>query len=191
MTAFELVFALVTIITSLALTHLLAGFVEVLRNAERVQFSWPHALWAWAALFLAIGNWASFWELRSVTSWPAWAVLLSVAVMVLQYLFCAFVTPDTTGERDLDLVDFHHRERRRYSLAAVVLFALALILNALFGGAGFYSEWLRDSLLSFSCLSVGLFAYFISVYWMQVLSAALIAILATFYAIITCNVVAA
>lgn len=43
MTSFELVFALVTIITSLALTHLLAGFVGVLRNLQRVQFSAPHA----------------------------------------------------------------------------------------------------------------------------------------------------
>lgn len=39
MTSFELVFALVTIITSLALTHLLAGFVWVLRNVQRVEFS--------------------------------------------------------------------------------------------------------------------------------------------------------
>lgn len=81
MTSFELVFALVTIITSLALTHLLAGFVGVLRNAQRAQLSAPHALWAWAALLLTIGNWASFWSLRTLTSWPAWAVLLSVAAM--------------------------------------------------------------------------------------------------------------
>lgn len=81
MTSFELVFALVTIITSLALTHLLAGFVGVLRNAQRAQLSAPHALWAWAALLLTIGNWAFFWSLRTLTSWPAWAVLLSVAAM--------------------------------------------------------------------------------------------------------------
>jgi hypothetical protein len=49
MTSFELVFGLITIITSLALTHLLAGFVDVLRNAQRVRFSAPHALWAWSA----------------------------------------------------------------------------------------------------------------------------------------------
>lgn len=191
MTSFELVFALVTIITSLALTHLLAGFVGVLRNAQRVHFSALHALWAWAALFLTIGNWASFWSLRFLTSWPAWAVLLSVAAMIVQYLFCAFVTPETTAERKIDLVDFHHRERRRYALAAVVLFGLSLILNATFGEAGFYSEWWRDSVFSIAGLVVALLAYFISAAWVQVMSAATIALLATYYAIITCNVVAA
>ena len=59
MTSFELVFGLMTIITSLALTHLLAGFVGVLRNAERVRFSALHALWAWSAFISTIGNWAS------------------------------------------------------------------------------------------------------------------------------------
>ena len=68
MSAFELVFGLMTTITSLALTHFLAGFVGLLRNGERVQFSAMHALWAWSASTSTIGNWASYWGLRSLTS---------------------------------------------------------------------------------------------------------------------------
>lgn len=66
MSAFELVFGLMTFITSLALTQLLAGFVGLLRNGERVQCSALHALWEWSALTSAIGNWASYWGLRSL-----------------------------------------------------------------------------------------------------------------------------
>jgi hypothetical protein len=54
MTSFELVFGLMTIITSLALTHLLTGFVSVWRNGKRVRFSALHALWAWSAFTLTI-----------------------------------------------------------------------------------------------------------------------------------------
>ena len=71
MTAFEVVFALVTMVTSLAIAHLLNGFASIVRNAGRVRFSLPHALWSWIAFSIVIGNWASLWEMRSVASWPA------------------------------------------------------------------------------------------------------------------------
>lgn len=191
MTSFELVFGLVTIVTSLALTHLMSGFVVVLRNAGRVQFSALHALWAWVAFILTIGNWASFWGLRSLTSWPAWAVLLSVATMIVQYVLCAFVTPDTPTEGKIDLGEFHQREHRRYILAAITLFTLALGLNFALGGANYYADWWRDSVFSLTGLALALLAFVIKARWAQVFSAAALAAMATCYTIITCNVVAA
>jgi hypothetical protein len=191
MTSFELVFSLMTIITSLALTHLLAGFVTVLRNAERVRFSPVHALWAWTAFTLTIGNWASYWELRSLTSWPAWAVLLIVTLTIVQYVFCSFVTPQTPADGKIDLADFHHREHRRYILAAAVLFAVALVLNVALGGANFYADWWRDSEYSIAGLALSLLAFFVGARWAQILSATTLAALATYFTIITCNVVAA
>lgn len=191
MTPFELVFGLMTIITSLALTHLLAGFVSVLRNAQRVRFSTLHALWAWSAFTLTIGNWASYWGLRSLTTWPAWAVLLIVTATIVQYVFCSFVTPETSAEREIDLVEFHQREHRRYILAAVVLFAMSLVVNFAFGGARFYADWWRDSVFSIACLAVALLAFFAHARWAQVSSATTLAALGTYYMIVTCNVVAA
>lgn len=112
MSAFELVFGLMTIITSLALTHLLTGFVGLLRNAERVRFPVLHAPRAWSALAGTIGNWASYWRLGSQTSWPALAVLLIVATTIVQHVFCSFVTPETPAEGEIDLAAFHHRGSR-------------------------------------------------------------------------------
>src|SRR5262245_37954562 len=130
MTPFELVFGLPTIIASLALTNLLSGYVEVLRSTARVRFSMQHSLWAWVALTSIIGNWASFWTMRSVTSWPAWAVLLWVLVTIVLYVFCALVAPEKRTDGTMDLADFHRRERRGYILAAVALYGLSIAFNS-------------------------------------------------------------
>lgn len=190
MSPFELVFGLVTIVTSLALTHLLEGFVGLFRNAQRVRFSDVHALWSWSAFTSTVGNWASFWALRSLESWPAWVVLLSVATMILQYVFCAFVTPERPTEGTIDLVAFHQHEHRRYTGAAIALFGLALVLNLALGGAHFYADWWRDSAFSIAGLMLGFLAFFVQARWAQVVSASSLAVLLTYYVIITCNVVA-
>ena len=106
MTVFEFVFGPSSIIISLALTHLLAGSVA-LRTAERVRFSIPHALWVWSAFVLAVGNWASTWELRLMNAWPSWTVLLLIVVALSQYILCAFVTPESRSETTIDLAALH------------------------------------------------------------------------------------
>ncbi len=191
MTAFELVFSLLTIITSLALTHLLSGFVAVLRNAERVQFSALHGLWAWTAFTLAIGNWASFWSMRALTSWPTGIVLLSVMTIIAQYVFCALVTPELAREGEVDLADFHRREYRRYSFAAIVLFLASLALNFALGGAHFYEEWWRDSVITIAFLMLTVLAFFNAAAWAQTFAATALAALSTYYLVIVCDFVVA
>jgi len=191
MTAFEIVFALLTMITSLALAHLLNGFAIILRNASRVRFSALHALWSWIAIALLIGNWASYWEMRLVSSWPAWAVLLIVANFTIQYIFCALVTPETPEVGTLDLEAFHEHAHRRYILALIALLLASLVLNFALGGSQFYQSWWRDSLLTISVLLLSIAAFFINVRWVQLGSATLIAAISTYYMVITCNVVAA
>ena len=190
MSAFELVFGLVSIITSLALTHLLAGFVSLLRNAQRVRFSATHALWAWSAFASTIGNWASFWGLHALTSWPAWTVLLSVATMICQYTFCAFVTPETPAEGAIDLLAFHQREHRRYILASVALFAVSAAFDLALGRAHYYAAWWRDTAVSMLGVALGFLAVVMTARWVQIISAALISALVTGFMVITCNVIA-
>ena len=191
MSAFEFVFALVSIITSLALTHLLGGFIRLLRQVQRVRFSAVHSLWAWAAFTLTIGNWASYWGLHRLTSWPAWTVLFTVATMICQYVFCSFVTPETPAEGEIDLLAFHQREHRRYILAAIVLFGLSMVFDLALGGSNFYAAWWRDSVFSMIGVAVGSLALFVGARWAQTSAAVIIAALGTYFMIITCNVVAA
>ena len=56
------------------------------------------------------------WMRPWLTNWPAWSVLLSVALVIVQYVFCAFVTPEVPAQGPVDLAGFHEREHRRESL---------------------------------------------------------------------------
>jgi hypothetical protein len=190
MTAFEFIFALMTIITSLAVTHMLTGLVRVLQNVERVRFSLVHGLWAWSAMLLAIGNWASMWGMRAVDVWPAWTVLLCVTVMISLYVFCGLVTPELQGSGSLDLDEFHRRRSLRYASAAVVFFGLAIAANTSLGGAGFYASWVRDNWVSVAGLVLSLVACLATNGGVQVIVASALAMLTTYYAVVTCNVVA-
>ncbi|MBI3438657.1 MAG: hypothetical protein HY054_08430 [Proteobacteria bacterium] len=88
--------------------------------------------------------------MRSITVWPAWTVLLLIATTIAQYAFCAFVTPDAEKGEDIDLVAFHAQQRRRYLSVIIVFSALALVFNFAFGGADYYTQWLRDSICRWS-----------------------------------------
>lgn len=191
MTAFEVVFGLLTMITSLALAHLLNGFVIVLRNACRVRFSVLHGLWSWIAFAVLIGNWASFWGMRTVDSWPASTVLLLVVVGTIQYAFCALVTPEMPAEGELDLGEFHARAHRLYILALIGLMIASLVLNVLLGGLQIYESWWRDSVLTIAGMLLSVVAFFVSARWVQMGATILIGAIVTYYLVVTCNVVAA
>src|SRR6185436_17619581 len=102
---FEFVLALTSVISGLALAHMLTGVVGLLRNAKRVKFSLVHALWLWSAFATTIGNWAADWELRTLSYWPAWTLLMIIVSKVAQYTYCVFVTPDVPADGAIDLQD--------------------------------------------------------------------------------------
>ena len=59
MTPFEFVLALISVITSLALTKIITGVVSIVRHPNRQDFSLTHALWIWVAFAVVVGNWGS------------------------------------------------------------------------------------------------------------------------------------
>jgi len=189
MNAFEIVFTLMTMITSLALAHLLNGFVILLRNAKRVQFSLVHGLWSWTALAGLIGNWASFWGMRTVESWPSLTVLLILTIATLEYTFCALVTPDMPKEGNIRLSEFHSRLHRHYILAWILLLILSLLLNFILGAMNMYESWWHDSILTFAALILSILALFLTKYWVQAGVAIVNALIVTYYLVLSCNLV--
>ncbi|WP_395645568.1 hypothetical protein [Terricaulis sp.] len=181
MSVFEFVLALTSVISGLALAHMLTGVVGLLRNAQRVRFSLVHALWMWSAFSTTIGNWAADWSLRTVTEWPAWMLLLIIASKIAQYVFCVFVTPDLPTEGKIDLVAFHASERRGYFGAVFAFTAVALVFNIAFGAAEAYAHWLRDSAITLIAIAVTLLAFFVRAYWAQLLAAAVFAALGSYF----------
>jgi hypothetical protein len=182
MSLFEFVLAFSSVISALALGHLLAGAVHILRRRAVVRFSLTHALWMWSILAMTLGNWAADWQLRSLTEWPAWTVLWLITSKIAQYVLCVFVTPEFNGKEErIDLVAFHEREGRNYLWAMVGFCVIALLFNVTF--SGFYGSWLRDSVITIVAFGLTLVALFIKARWAQVGAAACFAALTTYFLI--------
>ena len=128
MTPFEFVFALISIITSLALTRIITGVVAIVRHKERGGFSLTHALWVWVAFAVVIGNWGALWGARIDPDWPPLRVLAWLTSMTSLYAFCALVIPEVEQRKPLDLNAFHESEGRRYIIAHNVFAILAFVL---------------------------------------------------------------
>lgn len=188
MTVFEFVYGFMSIVTGLAVTHILTGFVALARNARKVRFSLVHGLWAWSAFATTIGNWAASWESRTLPSWPAWTVLLTLATAIGQYAVCAFVTPEIDESEKIDLAEFHRTKGVFYLWAFFALGIVALAFNVIFGLQHYYSQWLRDTLLTIPLLALLLFAIFVKIPWVQLACAAIQGVLSTYFLVVAINI---
>jgi len=95
------------------------------------------------------------------------------------------------NEGTLDLSEFHARAYRMYVGALIALEIASLVLNLTFGGAQFYANWWRDSVLTIVCLLACAVAFFVSARPIQLGVALLLAVLVTYFMIVACNVVVA
>jgi hypothetical protein len=181
MSIFEFVLGFVSIITSLALTHLIIGLVGLIRNAGRVKFSLVHAGWFFAAFASTIANWASAWDLRSMTDFPNWSVLLLVLVTLARYAFCAFVTPEIAPAGKIDLAAFHQQEGPRYLTALLVTLILAQAVNFSYGAADFFDNSLRDSMLALASVAAVLLGLLVRAQWAQLLAVAIVVSAYSYY----------
>lgn len=183
MTAFDFVFALLSIITSLGLTHLVAGFVRLVSHSERVRFSWVHALWAWSAFGSTIGNWGALWPLRGVESWPNALVLVSLAMVIGQYAFCALVTPPVPAEGPIDLGEFHERQHRRYAIAFLTLIVFAIAQNLMLAKGDAYINWFHDTVMSLIMSVFTVLAILVRARWAQRVGAITAGAMTTYFMI--------
>ena len=130
MTPFEYVLALVSIVVSLGVTHLLAGIAGLVQHRQRVRFSWLHAGWVAMALGALLDLWLNMWMLRDVQQWRLGTIALVFLTAAILYVQTVLVTPALPAEGGLDLREFHARERRNYVGASIVYMAPAAVLNA-------------------------------------------------------------
>lgn len=158
MTPFEFVLALISVITSLALTKIITGVVSIIRHNDRHDFSLTHALWIWVAFAVVIGNWGSLWGERSISDWHAFRLFVWLVSMASLYAFCALVIPDFEQGQRLSLKKFHERDAPGYIIAHNV-FALMAILLLIAQG-----DFARQSALKFAppviAFALGTVAFF-------------------------------
>ncbi|MGD9980459.1 MAG: hypothetical protein AB7H66_00870 [Hyphomonadaceae bacterium] len=188
MTTFEFVFALISIITSLAVTHLVSGLIAIVRRGRGVRFSLRHALWSWTAFALVVANWAAFWDSRDI-DWPPRMVLIWLAQMIALYAFSSLTVPEVERGEDVDLVAFHESDGKRYIFAhlifaAVIIAGFAMSLTS-------FASWLAASGFAWFDLALTAAALVARPIWLQQLIALMLAALASFFMLTRLSVLGA
>ena len=174
MSLFDSIFALISIVTSLALAQLITGVVNLARRIERRKISATHAAWVWLAFVLIIGNWAALFGAQADPEWPPARILLWLLAMVRLYAFTALVLPPSRPNEATDLKNFERRHGRAYMIAHNIFAACGLLL--IFGVRGVSFQTLQLSLFPFAGLVLGLIAMWVSRTWLRATIAVLLAV---------------
>ena len=110
MNPFEFIIIFLAFVYSLALTHLLFAWTRMVRRRRQLVLSWPHLLWMLVGLFMLAVNWLSIWDFRTLGNLSSLAISSEFLFVVLNYFFCALVSPDFEGGETYDLRRFHECE---------------------------------------------------------------------------------
>jgi hypothetical protein len=184
MNPFEFIIIFFAFVYSLALTHLLFAWTRMIRHRHQIKFSCPHLLWMFVAFFLLADDWISTWDYRSLGNLSLVAICSEFLFVVLNYFFCALVSPDFEGGETYDMRQFHDSEGRTYILVFVVAVAIALVENFLAGVRLGISKQGAENTLVFFQLPLALLPLFVKRALVQVAAPAAILATAIAYAVL-------
>lgn len=129
MTTFEYVSVLLSIVVSLAFTHVLAGVVRLI-HARGVKFSLLYAGWISLLLFWCVDYWFSVWQLRHANVWTLGFVAFLLLMATVLYVACGLAVPaEAELEHGAHLEAFHNANRRRYLGALFAYQVLSIFGN--------------------------------------------------------------
>lgn len=184
MNPFEFIIIFLAFIYSLALTHLLFAWTRMIRHRRQLVLSWPHLLWMLIALFNLAVNWLSSWDYRALGNLSLIVISSEFLFVVLNYFFCAFVSPDFEGGETYDMRRFHECEGPTYILVFVAIVAIAMVENFAAGvGLGLSKEGAENALVIFQ-LPLALLPLFVKRSWVQVAAPAVLLITIVAYAVL-------
>ena len=129
-------------------------------------------------------NWLSTWDLRSLGTLSLLDISREVLFVVLNYFFCALVSPDFEGGETYDLRRFHEGEGPSYILVFVAIVAIAIVENFAAGaGLGASNQGAEKTLVIFR-LPLALLPLFVKRPWAQVAAPAVLLISIMAYAVL-------
>lgn len=174
MSPFEFIIIFFAFVYSLALAHLLFAWTRMIRHRRQITFSWPHLLWMLVAMFLLAVDWISNWDYRTFGSLSLLEISSEFLFVMLNYFFCALVSPDFEGGETYDMKRFHDTEGRTYMLVFLAAVAIALVENFVAGEKlGITKEGAENALVLFQ-LPLGLLPLFVKRAWVQIAAPAVI-----------------
>jgi len=189
MSPFEFIIIFFAFVYSLALAHLLFAWTRMIRHRRQITFSWPHLLWMLVAMFLLAVDWLSTWDYRRFDKLPLVEISSAFLFVVLNYFFCALVSPDFEGGETYDLKRFHSTEGRTYILVFVATVTIAIVENFLAGEKlGITKQGVENAFVLFQ-LPLSLLPLLVKRAWVQIVAPAVIlvtivAYAATFYPVL-------
>jgi hypothetical protein len=127
MSIFEYAVVLLSVVLGLALTQLLTSIAVLLRAGRRVRWSVTYCMWLVLTLTLVLDMWTSLWLLKGQASWSIGILVFALFQCSSIYLLAHLMTPETAGESEVDLWDYHRANRRLY-LAPVIAYDIGGIL---------------------------------------------------------------
>lgn len=129
-TTFEYVSVLLSIVVSLAFTHLIAGAIRLFQ-ARGTTFSFVYAGWFVLLLFWCVDYWFSLWQARNLDVWTLGFVSFLLLMATVLYAACGLAVPtEAEAAEGVDLAAFHATCRRRY-LGVLFLYQLLSIAGNL------------------------------------------------------------
>ena len=174
MNPFEFIIIFFAFVYSLALAHLLFAWTRMIRHRRQITFSWPHLLWMLVAMFLLAVDWLSTWDYRTFDKLPLVEISSAFLFVVLNYFFCALVSPDFEGGETYDLERFHSTEGRTYILVFLATVTIAIVENFLAGEKlGLTKQGAENALVLFQ-LPLSLLPLFVKRAWAQIVAPAVI-----------------
>ena len=129
MSIFEYVMILMSVVISLGLARLLETHAHLIKHGARVKWSATYVGWLLVLLLTHIDIWASLWQVHANARWTALEIGLSLLAAGTLFYASIFATPETAAE-EVDLWDFHLKNRRRYGGALLLYCVVGGILNA-------------------------------------------------------------
>ena len=174
MSPFEFIIIFFAFVYSLALAHLLFAWTRMIRHRRQITFSWPHLLWMLVAMFLLAVDWVSNWDYRTFGNLSLLEISSEFLFVMLNYFFCALVSPDFEGGETYDMNRFHDAEGPTYMLVFLAAVAIALVENFVAGEKlGITKEGAENALVLFQ-LPLGLLPLFVKRAWVQIAAPAVI-----------------
>jgi hypothetical protein len=184
MNPFEFIILFFSFIYTLALTHLLFAWAQMMRHRRQLTFSWPHFLWMVVALGNLSVNWISLWDFRTEGPLALGTIAAGFLFVVINYFVCALVSPDFEGGETYNMKRFHECEGATYIGATLLLITASIVENFLAGSQLGVSNWSNENRLVITFVVPPLLALAVKRPWAQLLApAALIAGIIT-YAVI-------
>ena len=181
MSPFEFIIIFFAFVYSLALAHLLFAWTRMIRHRRQITFSWPHLLWMLVAMFLLAVDWLSTWDYRTFDKLSLVEISSGFLFAMLNYFFCALVSPDFEGGETYDLERFHSTEGRTYILVFVATVTIAIVENFLAGEKlGITKQGVENALVLFQ-LPLSLLPLFVRRAWVQIGAPAVILVTVVAY----------